>query len=717
MPDLPPARRTAAGVLAAAAIAGLLLMPGLLSSLFAATPSAAYPRLSENVAASARLEVRKLLHGPVDGLFAAPSTGQVIVGADRMLWKYSADGVLLEFTDEPDDMHASGIAFGPDHYVDWVFTGQREPRAYAPEVDGSGLTGAQLHAQLDRAEAVAFGHDRDRVWAWLWADGRAWKLWLDRSITEADTWCGRRSDALSALDWHATCLEGYTPARPGLVEVEPESFARTYGEEPPRLRVAGFDRRRFHLEEGVKGQLLDATVGQMLRGMGYPGAGPGRYWFGDARVQLQVGDETLQFKAFVPKVDGDYEFFRTMRWWEPARVLPGASPWFGVHMRDYMESPGELELLEHYRDDIGLYVVRPRGTGEVPPAQRQVPAWRPRFEGEDTRRRPVTAQLELDGGGTALRWLRPPQPMPSVGVAPSMVTEPLQPDLHVLPRAMTVRWGARHDPASRGAFRLDLDHPQVRAALSAPAPAGTVRELLLRVPQLHERDPAMQLVLREGGRETPLPGVRLQVLEWPPFRALGPDLPSYRQQLQASIDAAPGGGARVLDLFLRQAALLAADAHYAERFAPALAEAYARLVNLFNVAGDFQASSQLVRHYLAQVHPAIAGHEDPSVAYNTGVVASQALAFGIHRPQERDLVEAVMAQLVGPDFDPAAQRNGTLLYNLACFYAVEGDTARMLEAVAAARRLGKPAAQFMADADFAPYHAQPRFLQALEPRQ
>ena len=712
MPDPTPLPRTAAVVLAA--LAGLLLMPSLFSPLLAAGRGAAYPRLSENTAASARLEVRKLLHGPVRGLFAAPSTGQVIVGADRMLWKYSADGVLLDFTDEPGDMHASGIAFGPDHYVDWVFTGHRDPKPYAPEVDGRGLDEAALHAQLDRAAVVAFGQDKDRSWAWLWADGRAWKLWLDGARARVDTGCGRRSDALSELDWEVTCLEGYTRARPGLVEIEPESFAGGHGQVPPRLQVAGFDRRRFHLEEGVQGQLLDATVGVVLRGMGYPGSGPGRYWFGDARVQLQVGAETLQFKAFVPKVEGDYEFFRNMRWWEPSRVLPGASPWFGVHMRGYMESPGELELLEHYRDDIGLYVVRPRGAGEAPPAQRQVPAWRPRFEGEPTRRRPVTAQLELDGGATTVRWLRSPLPPPRVGLAPAMVTEPLQPDLHALPAAMTVHWGSRHDPASRGAFRLDLDQPPLHAALSAPASDGVVRELVVRVPQLHERDPAVQLVLRESGRETVLPPVRVQVLEWPPFRALGPDLPHYREQLHAAIDAAAEGEAHALERFLRQAALLAADAHYAERFGPVLAQAYARLVNVFNAAGDFRASSQLVRHYLGQVHPAIAVHEDPSLAYNSGVVASQALAFAIHRPQERDLVEAVMAQLVGPDFDPAAQRNGTLLYNLACFHALEGDTARMLATVAAARRLGKPAAQFMADADFAAYRTDARFLRALE---
>ncbi len=711
MPAFPlPPRATAAALVL---LAGVLLMPSLSWPLRAATRAADYPRLSANTAASEALEVRKLLHGPVDGLFVAPATGQVLAAAGDMLWKYSADGVLLDFIDEPPDMHASGIAFGPDQYVDWVFTGQREAKAYAPEVDGTALTRAQLHAELDRAGAVAFGHAQGRTWAWLWAEGRAWKLWLDPSITGSALWCGRRSAALSELGWHADCLDGYTPARPSLLEVEPESFARDTGEGPPRVQVAGFDRRRFHLEEGVGGQLLGATVGQVLKGMGYPGTTPQRYWFGDARVQLAVADQTLRFTAFVPKEDGGYQFFRNMRWWEPSRVLPGASPWFSVHLRGYMESAGELALLEYYRDDIGLYVVRPRGAGEVPAAQRQVPAWRPRFEGEPTGRRPVTAQLELEGGHRVRRWLRPPLPRPAVGATPALVVEPLQPDLHALPQAMTLHWGARQDRASRGVLRLALDHPALRAALAAPARPGAVRELVVRIAQLHERDPEVQLLLREGTRETPLPVAGVQVLEWPPFRALGGGRPGYREQLEATIVAAAAGGGHALERFLRQSALLAADAHYAGRFAPALAAGYARLVNASNLAGDFDASAQLVRHYL-DVHPALAGHEDPSVAYNSGVVASQALAFAIHRPQERALVDAVMAQLVGPAFDPATESNTTLLYNLACHYALRGEVERMLEAVAAARARGKPAAQFMADADFAHWHGDARFLRALE---
>jgi hypothetical protein len=148
--------------------------------------------------------------------------------------------------------------------------------------------------------------------------------------------------------------------------------------------------------------------------------------------------------------------------------------------------------------------------------------------------------------------------------------------------------------------------------------------------------------------------------------------------------------------------------------APHLTAAYARLINQFNGARDFVSSATLVRHYLAQVHPHI-GHitGDNGLAYNQGVIASQTLAFAIHSPQHRDLVDGVLTTLIGLDFDPQQQTNGTLMYNLACHYALAGDKPRLLQSAAAARRLGKPGAQFMADKDFERYWADAAFLQVL----
>jgi hypothetical protein len=54
------------------------------------------------------------------------------------------------------------------------------------------------------------------------------------------------------------------------------------------------------------------------------------------------------------------------------------------------------------------------------------------------------------------------------------------------------------------------------------------------------------------------------------------------------------------------------------------------------------------------------------------------------------------------------------MYNLGCHYAVAGDKPHMLQSITAARRLGKPTQQFMADTDFARYLKDEDFLKAVE---
>ncbi|HET6397735.1 MAG TPA: hypothetical protein VFF91_12985 [Pseudoxanthomonas sp.] len=702
----PPPRIPPLAQLASAAC--LLLMPSLFSFL-AAAPRDVYPRLPDNTAASANLEVRKVLHGEVAGVFASPGRDQVIAVADRHLFKFTADGRLLDTLDEPEDMHAAGVAFGADGYVDWALTGDRERKAYAPAVDGNGLSPAALAAALDQAEVVAFGRDDDgtTAWAWLWREGRAWKLDISRHYARVDPYCSRGA-WWRDWNWRNTCLEGYTHPNRGLREVAPGPFEGK--ETAPRVEVAGFHRRHYHLEEGMAGQLLGATVGNVLKWVwDVPGAPPGRYWFGDADVRLQVQGETLRFKVFVPRTHGGYAFYRNMRWWEPE--MPGAGPWFSVQRRDTMAYPGEEALLRYYAPDVGLYAVRPRGIDEVPPARREVPAWRPLFEGPQTWRSPVTGTVELASGGSVYRWLRrQPPPIHLDGMLPRVPVEPLWPDLYALPQALVVDWGSGEDAAT---LRVELAPEATRAAFDALGGAGTV-DLVLDVPDLYGDTATMQVFLRRGTVRLPLPQARLAYLKRPAFRRGAGGTPTRAAQLSASVAAAGAGDAAALQDFLHKAQVLVQDPHDAERFAGTVTAAYAQLLNAYNLAGDAASAGTLVRHYLAQVHPRThAITRDPSLPYNVGVIASQTLAFAVHQPQERALVDAVLATLIGPDFDPDAQPNATLAYNLACYYALAGDKPRLLRHAAAARRLGKPAEQFLRDADFRRYHDDADFLRAV----
>ena len=705
-----------AGVLLALT-ACVLLMTGFPSLLFAAQHDPAFPRLSDNLAASQNLEVRRQIKGHIQAMFALPARNEVLVAADGYLWRFSADGRLLDTLDEPGWMHRNGISFGDDGFVDWVHTGVRARKAYGPPVDGNALEPAQLQAALSAAQVVAFGREDDSAWAWLWDGDTAWKMDISQHRERVDTYCTSRSSTDDKLSWADTCLEGVDAPAPLMVEVESESFAGGYGDRPSRVEVVGFDRRRYHVEGGVARYTAEVIVGGAFKVIAphLPGGLPRRYWFGDAHTRLQVGDEVLQFKVFVGRDDGDYEFLHQVSWWDPSTVLPGASPWLAVHMRDYMEHTGEEELWELYRQDFGLYAVRPRRSAhETAAPTRPVPAWIPAFEGPETAREAVTGTVVLDSGATVHRWWRA-RPARQRISAPTVALDADGPALSGLPVSLQVEWGSPWDEDEHAVVEVTLDPEQTRAAFARLPRAEGPAALVLQVPDLFGEAHDMQVLLRRGGTEVPLDHAKADYLRRPTFRPWypregKPTPPTRVAQMQQAVEDVLGGDTSVLARFQAQAEALAHDPDMAEHAAPFITGGYARLLSGLNSMGRADASVALTRHYLSEVYPHTSGpSDDPSKAYNTSVIASQTLAVAVHRPQDAGLVDAVMTTLVGEQFDPDTHTNATLLYNLACYHALQGDKPRMLRHVAAAMRLGKAGEQFRRDRDFERYWDDPEF--------
>ncbi len=702
----------------------VLLMPMSVSPVSAAARTPAFPRLSDNLAASQTFEVRRQIKGSIRAMFALPARREVIVVAGGYLWRFSADGRLLDTLREPGWMHRSGISFGDDGYVDWVHTGVRTQKAYAPEVDGNALDAAQLDAALSAARVVAFGERDDSAWAWLWDGDRAWKMDISRHRERVDTYCTPRSSTDETVSWADTCLEGLDAAAPLMVEVTPGSFEGDGRGGASRVEVAGFDRRRYHLEGGAAAYVAETVVGGVLKAIAphLPGGLPRRYWFGDAHVRLRVGNEVLQFKVFVGRDGDDYGFRDMVDWWDPSDAIPGASPWLRVRMRGYMDHAGEEALWEHYRDDFGLYAVRPRkGAGEPPAARRPVPAWVPAFEGPETRRDAVNGTVVLEGGARVHRWWRARPAGPAI-VGPTVPLDAGSPPLTALPASMRVEWGSPWDADTHAVLEVALDPAQTRAAFARlPRGDGPVT-LLLQVPDLFGEVHGMRMLLRRDGSDVPLDHAVLAYVRRPPFRPWRvqegePAPPSRVAQLQQTIDALLANRAGAQARFQAQSEALAHDPDMAARAAPFVTAGYARLLGELNSTGRADVSVALARHYLARVHPHTSVHTaDPSTAYNTSVIASQTLAVAVHRPQDAALVDAVMATLVGPRFDPDAHTNATLLYNLACYHALRGDKPRMLRHVAAAVRLGKPASQFQRDGDFERYRGDAEFEAAVAGR-
>src|SRR5690606_39909702 len=110
-------------------------------------------------------------------------------------------------------------------------------------------------AALEQAYEVEFGKSDDTTaWAYLWSNGQARKMDLSRHIDKVDAYCHRRTHSAKGLRWQSTCFEGLPPAPRAWVEVDPGSFEHI-SDTQARVDVVGVDRRRFHLEEALGGQL------------------------------------------------------------------------------------------------------------------------------------------------------------------------------------------------------------------------------------------------------------------------------------------------------------------------------------------------------------------------------------------------------------------------------------------------------------------------------
>ena len=146
---------------------------------------------------------------------------------------------------------------------------------------------------------------------------------------------------------------------------------------------------------------------------------------------------------------------------------------------------------------------------------------------------------------------------------------------------------------------------------------------------------------------------------------------------------------------------------------PLIMEYTSKLIVSTTGKGDFKSSEKIFFHYLAYVYPTIRVNKDSSVAYNNSVIASQGLVIAITL-KKSEVSKIVLDKLIDKDFDIKSHKNTTLIYNLACFYAINNNKKDMLTAVAEVRKRGQPRKLFLDEADFRNYVDDAEFLKAIE---
>lgn len=144
-----------------------------------------------------------------------------------------------------------------------------------------------------------------------------------------------------------------------------------------------------------------------------------------------------------------------------------------------------------------------------------------------------------------------------------------------------------------------------------------------------------------------------------------------------------------------------------------LTEEFAELLVKTNVDGDFKLARKIFNSFADNIHPAAVGMKNKKVNYNISVMASQGIIlYGVQK--DPALPDIIFGKLLEKDFDIKTHKNGTLVYNLACFYALTNDKENLLLATEQARIRGTPTAQFMKDTDFSNYLQDADFLRAVK---
>ncbi len=167
--------------------------------------------------------------------------------------------------------------------------------------------------------------------------------------------------------------------------------------------------------------------------------------------------------------------------------------------------------------------------------------------------------------------------------------------------------------------------------------------------------------------------------------------------------------------FLNVSQTIAANSPYIKEYAYLLTSYSNSLLNNSVQNKNFKSAEKIIYHYINELlpHTGAAG-QNKDVAHSIEVIASNSLALAI-TTQNDAMRTMVFEKLLGHNFDITALKNGTLLFNLACYYAIKKEKDKLLVAMGQALIHGKKADIFMTDSDFKDYWDDADFMKALTP--
>jgi len=162
----------------------------------------------------------------------------------------------------------------------------------------------------------------------------------------------------------------------------------------------------------------------------------------------------------------------------------------------------------------------------------------------------------------------------------------------------------------------------------------------------------------------------------------------------------------LLPAYYRFSARLARKRNKDPRFVHKLEYTVSRLISVMLSDNEIGQAESLFWHYARKINPytGVCG-------YKTNLIAN-ALALGIQSNDAR-IIGFVFDRMMGREFDVTSVENTSILFNLACYYAITGVTEKMQEAMRLALARGKSPEDFRREKDFSAYWQDREFIEIL----
>jgi hypothetical protein len=700
----------------------------IMFSLFSNTGSAksvSYPNLFENNVTSENYEIIKLIDGKINGILYHADKKQIIIDAGHHTWKVNNQGRLIDALEGYGSWNSSGYYFNPEFYLDWIETGDKQEKLFTQRIDGNAYSDQQLFNVFNQADVVEFSIAAHNTYAYLLSENNSTIIDISTKRNLVHYSCG--DDSYRDLKWNQTCFEGYIKPYQDPINLLESSLHGSQETDDPLspLRVKGFNKRKYYFEEGIGLQIIAPFVFPFIGGTW--NNLPDRYWFGDALIDLVHNNETLSFRVFADKQIKDNTNKRKVNFDNFTIYDFPEQPNVKILTLSYLSyrfSGTEKNLNDYYEDNVGLYVLRKKT--QASPAGKHPQPWFINVVGLESNRE-IWGNINFTDSTINYQYYQLGERGKHLDLVLNSAAAAPQ-AFYYFPESFTVNVQSKHyksvfklqiNQQKTAWFHNPLDYTDLPLTinLNPQELKSAVVQLTTNHSKNREKSPLILQVRFEENTDISsnlsvslaLTDKAIQLtkfnVEFPLQSSVNIERAKLKQVHQKVLN-----NQQPLQALFTQVQLLAETDEYTKNYIPFVTQYIAEQINKHNQVENFFGSLEILTFYIEHILPFI-NHKtaEHNILYNHSVIASQALVAAIHNEQE-DMVTVVFRTLLGPNFDITIQENATLVYNLACYYALQKNKPKLLIASKRSRQLGKPADQFIKDSNFSSYIQDTQFL-------